>query len=365
MKNTLQHRGWISRIRLLAASVALALPVVLVPTLIATQSAQAQSYKVLYRFTGGADGAAPYAGLVRDPAGNLYSTTAYGGASNVGTVFKLDTTGTETVLHSFSGMPDGAQPEAGLVLDKAGNLYGTTAAGGINCTDLNYQCGVIFKVDPTGNETVLYRFTGGADGARPEAGLVLDKAGNLYGTAESGGFTGGECGSWGCGVVFKLDPTGKEAVLYSFTDGADGASPAADLIRDEAGNLYGTNLFGPPLGKASGTVFKLDPTGKETVLYSFTGGPDGGWPHAGLVRDKSGNLYGTTYYGGTYGFGTVFKVDTSGNETVLYSFAGSPKGDGARPLGKVSSRQGGQPLRNHQQGRWRHRRNGVQAGYDR
>jgi uncharacterized repeat protein (TIGR03803 family) len=296
----------------------------------------APSFAVLHSFQG-ADGANPQAGLVRDAAGNLYGTTFFGGAHGVGVVFKVSATGTETVLHSFTGA-DGGNPFAGLIRDVAGNLYGTTSSGG---TDAN---GVVFKLSPGGSETVLYNFTGGADGAVPRAGLVRDTAGNLYGTTPFGGATSTcnppdgpgvprmQVANPGCGVVFKLSPTGTETVLHTFTGGADGASPVADLIRDAEGNLYGTaatggggtcNQFVPP---GCGTVFKLGPSGTETVLHSFTGA-DGATPVAGLVRDAAGNLYGTTYTGGA-DYGVVFKVSATGTETVLHSFT---LADGAVP----------------------------------
>jgi len=282
---------------------------------------------VLHSFAGSpTDGSYPYAGLVRDDDGNLYGTTRYGGAYDVGTVFKVDPCGKETVLYTFTGGADGANPLAGLVLGKAGNLYGTTSYGGdLSCT-LNgpYGCGVVFKLDRTGTETVLHAFTGGADGAAPFAGLVRDAAGNLYGTTFNGGAPTVSCG--GCGVVFKLDPTGNETVLYTFTGLADGAAPIGGVILDGAGNLYGTALFAG--GACCGVVFKLDPTGNQTVLYSFTGGPDGGFPSAGLVRDRAGNLYGTTTGGGdpSCGCGVVFKLEPTGSETVLYSFTGGAGG---------------------------------------
>ena len=182
-------------------SVALALAIVLVPAVIATHLAQAQTFSVLHAFTGGADGILPRAGLVRDAAGNLYGTTEGGGASGNGTVFELDTTGKGTVLHSFTGGVDGSAPFAGLVRDRNGNLYGTTEFGGASSE------GTVFKLDTTGKETVLHSFTGGADGAFPQAGLIRDDAGNLYGTAQFGGDL--TCSSpflGGCGTVFKLTP---------------------------------------------------------------------------------------------------------------------------------------------------------------
>ena len=282
---------------------------------------QAQTFTVLYSFTGGADGSSPQAGLVRDKRGNLYGTTAQGGSSancflGCGVVFKLDTWGNETVLHTFTNTPDGALPLAALVRDKTGNLYGTTASGGTSVY------GTIFKLDTTGNESVRYSFAGAPDGAVPEAGLLRDKADNLYGTTFSGGST--DAGPQNAGTVFELDGSGDETVLHSFTRSPDGAFPQAGLVRDRAGNLYGTTTFGGSFNR--GSVFKLDTTGNETVLHSFTGVLDGAFPQAGLVMDKAGNFYGTT---GGPGAGTVFKLDTSGNETLLYIFADSP--DGASP----------------------------------
>jgi uncharacterized repeat protein (TIGR03803 family) len=277
---------------------------------------------VFYSFTGTAgDGSIPQGTLVRDAAGNFYGTTYSGGdltcsnGQGCGTVFKLDATGNETVLYRFRGYPvDGESPPAGVIRDAAGNLYGTTYGGGA------FAAGIVFKLDATGQETVLYNFTLGVDGGWPLAGLVRDKAGNLYGTASGGGNV--PCG--GCGVVFRLDSADHETVLYSFTGGADGSTPHGGLIRDGAGNLYGTTAFGGSTtacnGNGCGTVFKLDPTGHETILHSFTGN-DGEEPWAGVVRDGLGNLYGTTSLGGAYTYGTIFKLDTAGKESVLFSFS--------------------------------------------
>jgi uncharacterized repeat protein (TIGR03803 family) len=223
---------------------------------------------------------------------------------------------TLTVLHSFTGGNDGAYPFAGLIADKTGDLYGTASAGGFNHAPYGY--GTVFKLDTTGEVTVLHSFTFRPDGAFPVAGLIRDKEGNLYGTTESGGAPG-------CfGTVFKVDATGKETVLHSFPGTPDGLLPLAGLIMDKEGNLYGTTYDGGDSGV--GTVFKLGVTGKETVLYSFTGGADGGFPLASLVRDKEGNLYATTFLGGDYGFGTVFKLDTTGKETVLLASWARPMG---------------------------------------
>jgi len=279
--------------------------------------AKAGKETVLYTFSG-SDGALPMASLVRDKSGNLYGTTYAGGAYDLGTVFKLDPAGHETVLHSFSGPPDGRDPYAALILDAEGNLYGTTAGGGTS------DSGTVFKVDTASKVTVLYSFTGGADGNGPTAGLIWDKAGNLYGTTYDGG-------AFALGTVFKLDTTGTETVLHSFGSGSDGQHPAAGLVRDAAGNMYGTTLWGGASGL--GTAFKLDTNEAESVLYNFSGQEDGSYPWAGLVLDKAGNLYSTTYTGGSFGFGTVFKLATNGQETVLHSFAGNhgnPR-DGAYP----------------------------------
>jgi uncharacterized repeat protein (TIGR03803 family) len=300
------------------------------------QQAQTPIFTVLHAFTG-SDGAFPISGVLRDAAGNLYGTTSAGGqvtCSNVsdlcGVVFKLDTIGKETVLHSFTGKADGAHPAFGSVLRNAGNVYGTTFAGGsTNCA--NGGCGVVFKLASTGKETVLHSFTGRADGANPLAGLIRDNAGNLYGTTFAGGSAA--CAG-GCGVVFKLSPTGTETVLHRFTGGVDGANPLAALIRDNAGNLYGTTQSGGAFHR--GVVFKLDMSAKETVLHNFTGGADGSAPAAGggLVRDSAGNLYGTTNGGGgsticADGCGIVFKLAPTGTETVLHRFRGGA--DGAHP----------------------------------
>lgn len=287
---------------------------------------------VLYSFAGPPDGAFPHGALIGDAAGNLYGTTSEGGTSNFGTVFKVDPTGHETVLYNFVGNGDGKEPLGRLTMDAAGNLYGTTQQGGAA------DCGTVFKLDSTGNETVLYTFAGGNDGCFPEAGVVRDGAGNLYGTTFYGGLVNSCIGS--CGVVFKVSPSGKEAVLYRFTGtGGDGNAPQGDLIRDAAtGNLYGTTAEGgAPHSKATvgnGIVFKLDAAGNETVLYAFLGtnvGGDGANPTAGLVRDAAGNFYGTTSGGGAANFGTVFQLDAAGHESVLYTFTGGP--DGATPFG--------------------------------
>ncbi len=335
--------------------------------LAAIPSGWAQTYTVLYTFEGGRDGAYPFAGVVRDSAGNLYGTTIGANVGGLeGSVFKVGPSGGFTVLHSFKyGGAGGARPGA-LVQDSAGNLYGTTAgwgtspptifkltktgrfsvlhtyaagsgaggtltldsvgnlygAGGDSSACGGHGCGLIFKLDPSGNETVLHHFPGGKRGTGPNGGLIRDAAGNLYGTTAFGGL-------YHHGIVFKLDPSGNETVLYSFKAEPDGSQPNGDLIRDGAGNFYGTTVWGGQgrcQGMSCGVVFKLDANGNETVLHSFTGGADGGNPVAGLVMDSAGNLYGTTVVGGgppsclDDTCGVVFKLDPSGTETVLYTF---------------------------------------------
>jgi uncharacterized repeat protein (TIGR03803 family) len=320
-----RHQGGISTMRE-KTSAALTLALFFTLSVAMNRSAQAQTFNVLYIFKGGhRDGGTPYAGVIRDSAGNLYGTTAFGGRFKNGTVFILDKSRKETVLNTFTGKANGGVPYFGSLLrDAAGNLYGTTLSGGPS------DAGVVFKVDPTGKETVLHTFlvhTG--DGASPVAGLIRDGKGNLYGTTQIGGaFTSG-CQGLGCGTVFRLTATGKEKVLYSFSGGVDGSRPCTALVRDKQGNLYGTTSEGGAYG--SGAVFKLDEKGNETVLYSFgETGMDGSGP-GGLILDSDGNLYGATFLGGLFGWGTVFRIDSAGKETILYSFAGSP--DGAEPYG--------------------------------
>jgi uncharacterized repeat protein (TIGR03803 family) len=305
--------------------------------LVLVPRAGAQSrYKSLFnfKFMDGADGIEPRAALILDAAGNLYGTTTLAGGHGNGTVFKLtpnaDGTWTTKVLYSFAF--DGDIPEAALIFDGAGDLYGTTVDGGAN------REGVAFRLTPnmdgTWTETVLYSFcalTSCRDGSVPTSSLVFDTAGNLYGTTALGG--AGEAGT-----VFQLihnaDGSWKEKVLHRFMVD-DGATPQSGVIFDSTGNLYGTTLQG---GNASnGTVFKLAPNADgrwtEHVLYSFcrlTACEDGAMPHAGLIFDASGNLYGTTTEGGAYGKGVVFQLapnaDGRWKEKVIYSFTGGTDG---------------------------------------
>jgi uncharacterized repeat protein (TIGR03803 family) len=395
MLNRSRDESWVSSLRLRPARAMLTMALVLT-AIFPYRSAQAQTFKVLYRFNGDSDGGGPRSGLIFDSAGNLYGTTALGGIwhgqSAAGVVFKLDKNRDETVLTTFSGggagnplgtlardssghlygttaetgingggtvfqvlakggrtalhifdkgeMGDGTSPHAGVILDKKGNLYGTTTTGGAS------DFGVVFNLQiKSRKETILHSFTGeGGDGVVPVAPVIRDATGSLYGTTELGGTYGGACGSaplGGCGIVFKINKANTETVLYRFTGGADGANPTAGLLPDAAGNLYGTTSYGGSGGCqygsfiGCGTVFKLDKSRHETLLYTFVGGNDGAVPTDSLIRDAAGNFYGTTSLGGgtgcqsQLGCGTVFKLDSTGKETVLYRFTGGA--DGANP----------------------------------
>lgn len=307
---------WTKRILQQLGACAMVFPILLGLGVV-TPLAQAQTYKVLYSFIAGTDGAVPYAGLVMDAKGGLYGTTYLGGPSHSGTAYKVTDQGKETVLHSFGGA-DGILPYAGLIMDSKGNFYGTTQEGGPDD-----HSGTVYKMNSKGKETVLYSFTLGTDGGIPLGGLVMDSNGLLYGTTSAGGIS--KC-SEGCGTVFKVNSKGLETVLYSFTGDTDGANPYAGLVMDTKGNLYGTTLNGGVSG--AGTVFKVTKAGKETVLYSFKGSPDGASPFAGLIRDVKGSLYGTTGKGGASGNGTVFKLTATGKETVLHNFTAGTDGQG-------------------------------------
>jgi uncharacterized repeat protein (TIGR03803 family) len=280
--------------------------------------------KVLYRFHS-ADGCSPYAGLIRDAKGNLYGTTGACGAYGFGTVFEITKQDTATVLYSFTGGADGGQPIAGLVRDAEGNLYGTTNEGGATgCFGLG--CGTVFMVTPAGKETVLHTFTG-SDGENPAAALVRDAKGNLYGTT-------GQAGALCCGTVFKITPSEKLTTLFSF-DYTDGSGPGPNrLVRDDEGNFYGTTSVGGASG--DGAVFELTKAGAEIVLYSFTGAADGFAPYGGVIRDAKGNLFGTAFQGAGVdcnddGCGTVFELSAAGKFKVLHTFTGGA--DGGNPAG--------------------------------
>lgn len=310
----------------------------------ATEPLFAQTLTTLHSFTGYPnDGADPISSMVVDAQGNLYGTTEFGGSVSCadsirfgcGTVFKLTPSGTESTLHNFAGSPDGDYVKAGLIADAQGNLYGTTTAGGRTFAGSTF--GTVFRVTPSGEETPLYSFrpsfntlpTSGArmDGANPYTSLTMDSSGNLYGTTSIGG-------AYGFGAVFKVDPSGKETVLYSFGGyPGDGLSPFSGLERDAQGTLYGTTYAGGSHGV--GTVFKLTAGGQESVLYSFQANGDGTGPIGNLAMDGQGNLYGTTFFTNYYtiGYGVVFKVTPTGTQTVLHTF--SDRSDGGYPLSGV------------------------------
>jgi uncharacterized repeat protein (TIGR03803 family) len=310
-------------------------------------------YKVLYAFKAGTDGNSPSGALLFDTAGNLYGTTVNGGSNGTclygqgvgcGIVFEL-TPGqsdkwTESVLYRFQGGSDGGNPNGSLIFDTAGNLYGTTLQGG---TGIFYGCGTIFQLTPGSSgwsESVIYTFcsqSGAYDGFSPSPGLIQDKLGNFYGTTESGGNGGG--------VAFELTPGSGgpiETVLHSFCQvgscSSSGSEPVAGLVRDAAGNLYGTTLMGGNQSNSCGgfpggcgVVFRLTPSRggwTESVLHKFIG-PEGVQPASNLTFDKQGNLYGTTGINGAFGFGTVFKL-TPGlrggwKYAVLYNFRSGTK----------------------------------------
>lgn len=308
--------------------------------LAAAQSAQARKFIVLHKFNG-TDGWFPTGSLVMDSAGNIYGTASNGGnvtscsGYGCGVIYRVSPAGKTTVLYVFTGGTDGANPN-GVATDGAGNLYGTTQQGG------EYDCGVIFKLGTSGKYTVLYSFTGEADGSNPTAG-VLWNAGVLYGTTTYAGDyncieSPDGLDSIGCGTVFKLGINGTFTVLHAFIGGwGEGAFPEARLLRDAQGNLYGTAVGGfLEIDFDYGTVFKIDAAGNFDVLWDFFNVPDGSTPQASVVIDPAGNLYGTTYYGGTgcggYGCGTVFEIDSTGRESVLYSF-GATESDGGNPNG--------------------------------
>lgn len=300
------------------------------------------------------DGFDPLAGLTEDASGNFYGTVNSGGShpstcpspSGCGAVFKLDKAGNYSILYNFcskTSCTDGETPQAGLTIDASGNLYGTTLYGGTHHTDPNANSGgTVFKVDSAGNATVLYSFCAQAncaDGYFTYAGVTLDASGNIYGTTTSGGASD-------YGTVFKLNSAGTYSVLHNFcsqANCADGGIPEAGLIVDASGNLYGTAYAGG--AKSAGTLYKLDSTGNFTVLYTFcsaTNCSDGAAPLTSLIKDASGNLYGTTSSGGGgYGAGTVFKLDSGGNYSVLHSFCtqGNCK-DGGSPRSLIEDAAG-------------------------
>src|SRR5579862_152047 len=267
------------------------------------------SYTNLYTFVGPGLGAAPTAGLVQGTDSKFYGTTEYGGNSGFGNVYRISPSGGYTNLYSFVGYPsDGNTPTAGLVRGSDGNFYGTTYFGGTS------NFGSVYRISPSGSYTNLYSFVGSPnDGANPYAGLVPGSDGNLYGTTYSGG-TGN------FGSVYRISPGASHTNLHFFVGfPGDGANPASGLVQGSDGNFYGTAFNGG--ANNFGTVYRISPSGSHTNLYSFVGSPnDGANPQAGLVQGSDGNFYGTTLFGQTSNFGSVYRISPGGSYTNLYSF---------------------------------------------
>jgi uncharacterized repeat protein (TIGR03803 family) len=294
--------------------------------------AQAQTFNVVHEFTGGVDGALPEAALVGDAAGNFYGTTFAGGTAGEGTVYKIESTGEEKILFTFSNS-NGSFPASALIQDQAGNLYGTADEG-------PGGAGIVFKLSPQGEQTVLHAFQGGLDRNPrvPSGGLLMDKAGNIYGATVFGG--NGSC-QFGCGTIYRLDSAGSLHVLHQFSGGADGSKPFGGLSQDAAGNLYGVAQSGGNLScpefpaSGCGTVFRLAKNGMFKVLHTFQGGQDGATPQPGLLLDATtGNLFGVAADGGNSENGTVFRIASDGKYTVLHRFSGK---DGSAPNGGLVS----------------------------
>ena len=231
--------------------------------------------------------------------------TTQGGPANAGTVFTMTAAGAVTVLYAFTGGVDGAYPYGALVQDADGSLLGTTSSGGAG------NAGTVFRISSTGNFTVVYTFTAGSDGAYPYAGLLRATDGSLYGTTSG-------AGDYGAGTVFKLAVDGTFSVVYAFTGGADGGYPYSNLVQGADGRFYGTTYGGGATGY--GTIFRLGADGTVATLYAFTGGSDGAYPYGAVAMAADASLYGTAAQGGDYGQGTVFKLAADGTFAVLHAF---------------------------------------------
>jgi uncharacterized repeat protein (TIGR03803 family) len=297
-----------------------------------TEPAFVASYEILHSFMGNSnagivDGANPYSPLMQAPDGNFYGTTYLGGAmagGGAGSVFKMDNTGKITILHSFVtvAIGDGANPYGGLTLAKDGNFYGTTYSA-LGVTGSGQNGGVVFRISPAGAYTKLFTFTG-VEGGHPKAGLIQAKDGYLYGTTIKGGYL--------AGAVYKMATNGTPALLHAFKGTTDGVQPTCNLLHATDGNLYGTTYAGG--GSGVGTVFKLTTAGGFAVIHTFKGSAalDGSNPVSGLIQTTDGSIYGTTAAGGQSNAGTIFKIDPSGAYSVVYSFKGL---EGARPWGDL------------------------------
>lgn len=299
----------------------------------AAPCALSQSYQVLYSFAGGRDGSSPSGWLTTDDSGNFFGVTADGGAAQncpsvysfgCGSIFQFTPSGSESVVHRFNDGIGGGFPNAGLTLAPNGEYYGSAGLGSGASMG-----GVVYKFNPKTGQTVnMYAFSGGSDGGGPN-GVIAGSGGALYGVTTGGGnLTNPSCQSGGCGVVFEISGIGHEKVLHTFTGSPDGWSPRGSLVEDSQGNLYGTTDGGGAGTCNCGTIYKIDAEGNETILHSFSNSPDGALPTQGLMLDSQGNLYGATWAGGAYENGTVFKLDPTGNLTILHSFSGA---DGANP----------------------------------
>jgi uncharacterized repeat protein (TIGR03803 family) len=311
---------------------------------VASSRNAASSESVLYSFTGGSDGGNAATGLVLDGSGNLYGTTVTGGTSQCGTIFELTAQASppwpESVLHNFGCYADGKNPHGGVTYDPHGNLDGTTVAGGSGGSCSSDGCGIVFQLTPQ-TENVLHNFSAGSDGFGPGGGVVFDRSGNVYGMTPDGG-------SHSEGTIYQVWRAGRqwhEKIIHAFTGGTDGGVGSLGLLlRDGAGTLYGVTEIGGAHG--NGTVFKLRATSKNqwrlTTLHAFKGTPDGGSPYGGLVADAAGDLFGTTYYGGAGGLGTVFELVANAHgryrERVLYSFQGYS--DGSSPTATLVFQNG-------------------------
>lgn len=298
----------------------------------------ASTAKLVYSFAGNADGEYTDTELVADSAGNLYGTSVQGGTYGGGTVFQVTPAGVHTVLYNFTGGSDGGEPYKGVTLDAAGNLYGTAVTGGGGSCEGG--CGVVFRLTNSGGvwtQSVIHTFTGGSDGSGPGSPVAIDKHGDVWGTTPTGGADG-------MGVVYQIRPTASGDwtlhVAHTFTGGADGGGGSAGrFLIDAAGNLYNVCTVGGANG--FGTVYELSlGQGKWhlTTLYAFKDQPDGASPYGGVISDQAGNLYGTTYYAGVHDVGTVYKLTRTGTawtESVLYSFKGGT--DGASPISSLVS----------------------------